>query len=120
MLGRIEIAEQLIQQKYGGDISKANLLANEIFDCLEKQPWYSEIRRNQFFENRNYCNINDTIVIERNGVKYLVCKKCEHHEQMPINKYLDCKTIFYLVDKNGNIKELGQCMCYSKEHGKRK
>jgi len=47
--------------------------------------------------------------------RYL-CEGCieEGHEQLPTSDALDCKIVF---SKDGET--IGQCQCYSKEHGMR-
>lgn len=46
-----------------------------------------------------------------------ICPECESHVQNHIG--LDCKNTFTHTDKNGVTHALGQCMCYSIQHGVR-
>jgi len=43
-----------------------------------------------------------------------ICPDCKDHEQGHSDEYYDCKNYFV---EDGKI--VGQCCCYSKDHGKR-
>lgn len=51
-----------------------------------------------------------------------VCPECAYHTQRTTEECHDCKNTFHTnVVRDGRIKQLvvGQCQCYSKEHGMR-
>ena len=59
------------------------------------------------------------MVPNRQGVMIRVCPECIGHKQDAPFNVLDCKNLYiWGKDKDGN-SIIGQCMCYSEEHGKR-
>lgn len=65
--------------------------------------------------------------IDNDGVEQTreVCPCCVNHLQGEVGEFCDCKNVFwkgYYWDKQEHRRirrSVGQCMCYSKEHGKR-
>ena len=58
----------------------------------------------------------DYILKEHVTVTRGLCPECINHDQGFPDKFHDCKNTF----KNTNGKIVGQCCCWSKEHGVRK
>lgn len=51
----------------------------------------------------------------RLGKKRIVCPECAEHEQGECSEVHDCKVTFF----NDDNETIGQCCCYSREHGLR-
>ena len=49
------------------------------------------------------------------GTKHRICPDCVNHKRGEPTEFYDCKNVF-IDDDNFSV---GQCMCYSIEHGKR-
>lgn len=72
-----------------------------------------------YSELQSYIDVSEAIEIDadnvRLGKKRLVCPECVGHKQGDCSDVHDCKTVF---TRDG--KEVGQCCCYSREHGLRR
>jgi len=71
-----------------------------------------------YSELRSYIDISEVTEIECEDEfgkhKRQVCPECRQHIQGKTGKVYDCKTVF-TKDKTN----VGQCQCYSEEHGRR-
>ena len=94
---------------------------------IEEKKMITENKKSESCEDspNNYCHVSDTrelVGISSKGILFasgFICKNCREHKQVDPFKVHDCKVLIYDTTKDGKVIALGQCNCYSKEHGLR-